>query len=221
MLSLCMKLSLLDSIEHDMSDIKAIAAERPFLTDEELFFVMGGTPNSRYAKVKRLLAQGKLIHLRRGLYAFTEKSGCQTMVHPYALAPFIYGPAYVSLESALSYHGLIPEAVYTTTCVCTKRSKSFPTPLGIFTFMPVPAPSFYTEAMLIRDEAQPFLIAKPWRAICDYVYCYHKQWTTLDPLSDSLRIDLSTLPALRSEEAQILDEYYHRQAVSRFLKGVV
>ena len=36
----------------------------------------------------------------------------------------IYHPSYVSMETALSYYGLIPEAVYTITAVSTLKTKS-------------------------------------------------------------------------------------------------
>lgn len=38
-----------------------------YLTHNELVALFHGSSNSRYSKVKRLLAEGKLIHIRRGL----------------------------------------------------------------------------------------------------------------------------------------------------------
>ena len=64
-------------------------------------------------------------------------------------------------------------------------------------------------------------MAKPWKAICDYIYCYKKNWHSLGPLVESLRIEVENLPMLRSEEIQLLDEYYHHRRISRFLKGVM
>lgn len=189
---------------------------RPYLTDAELFALLGGSPDSRYGRIKRLLAQGKLHHIRRGLYL---KPG-PAKPHPYALAQFIYGPSYVSLESALSYHGLIPEAVRTTTSVCSKRSKVFDTPVGLFSFEHVPQLNFFTQVSVVREQGSQFLMAKPWKAMCDYVYVYKKDWTDMAPLFESLRIEEYALPKPSTEELQLLDEYYHHKRITEFLKGV-
>lgn len=189
---------------------------RPYLTDIELDALVGGTPDSRYGKVKRLLAQGRLLRVRRGLYCLSDK----TTTHPYELAQFIYGPSYISLESALGFHNLIPEAIYTVTSATTKRSKNFQTPFGLFSYLHLPQENFYLQVELIRGNGQQFLMAKPWKAICDYVYCYKKNWKSLKPLSDSLRIDIEALPYLHEEEIQLLDEYYHHSRISHFLKAL-
>lgn len=193
---------------------------RPYLTDAELEVLLDGTPDSRYGKVKRLLAQGKLWHIRRGLYCLTDEAGYLTKPHPYELAQFIYGPSYISLESALSFHQLIPETVYTVTSTTGKRSKEFQTPLGVFSYLRLPLENFYTEVELIEENGHKFFMAKPWKAICDYVFCYKKNWSNLKPLLESLRINREDLPVLRNEEIQLLDEYYHHERVSRFLKGI-
>src|SRR5690554_73906 len=105
--------------------------QQPVITEVEIERLIDGTSNSRYSKVKRLLAQGKLLHIRRGLYGITENP---IKPHPYALAQIIYGPSYISFESALSFHKLIPETTYTITSATSKRSKEFSTPLGIFSY---------------------------------------------------------------------------------------
>ena len=74
--------------------------------------------------------------------------------------------------------------------------------------------------MLIAENNYRFFMAKPWKAICDYVFCYKKDWDNLEPLLESLRINREDLPMLRDEEIQLLDEYYHHSRLSRFLKGI-
>lgn len=193
---------------------------RPYLTDAELETLLDSSPDSRYGKVKRMLAQGKLLHIRRGLYCITKEIGYVKKPHPFELAQYIYGPSYISLESALSYHNLIPEAVYTTTSASGKRSKEFATPLGRFSYRQLPLKDLFTEVELIEENEYKFFMAKPWKAICDYVFCYKKDWINLEPLVNNLRINLENLPALRDEEIQVLDEYYHHSRVNRFLKNI-
>lgn len=193
---------------------------RPYLTDAELEVLLQGTPDSRYGKVKRLIAQGKLLHIRRGLYCLTDLAGYPTKPHPFELAQYIYGPSYISLESALSFHKLIPETVYTITSVTGRRAKEFNTPVGIFSYLHVPLENLYTEVELTNKNGYQFFMAKPWKAICDYIFCYKKDWYGLEPLYENLRIELGQLPKLRDEEIQLFDEYYHHQRMSRFLKGI-
>jgi predicted transcriptional regulator of viral defense system len=54
-------------------------------------------------KVARMIHAGELIQLRRGLYA-TRRT-----INPHCLAASIYGPSYISFDTALSFHGLIPD----------------------------------------------------------------------------------------------------------------
>ena len=193
---------------------------RPYINDGELKVLLNGTPNSRYGKVKRLLAQGRLLHIRRGLYCLTDWVGYAEKPHPFELAQYVYGPSYISFESALSYHQLIPEAVYTITNATSSRSKEFKTPLGLFSYHRLPAENLYTQVEIAHLGRCRFLMAKPWKAICDYVFCYKKDWDSLEPLQESLRMNLNDLPFLRNEEIQLLDEYYHQKRISQFLKGI-
>ena len=193
---------------------------RPYLTEVELAILLTGSPDSRYGKVKRGLAQGDLLRIRRGLYSIAHRKKDDDKPHPFELAQYIYGPSYISLESALSFHQLIPEAVYTITSVSLKRAKTFSTPLGNFSYQHLPIENFYLQVEIIQENGHPFFMAKPWKAICDYVYCYKKNWVNIGPLSENLRIHIDALPLLRAEEAQCLDDYYASARVSRFLKGV-
>jgi len=78
------------------------------------------------------------------------------------------GPSYVSLEFALSWHGLIPEAVREVSSVTSRRGRHFETPLGRFSYSHVPLALY---AIGVRMQAGPngvsFLMASPAKAICD------------------------------------------------------
>lgn len=194
---------------------------RSCMTDAELESLLGNvSPDSRHGKVKRLVAQHKLLHIRRGLYCLTGTLGYPIQPHPFELASYIYGPSFISLESALAYHGLIPEAVHTTTSVCTKRAKEFHTPLGVFSYLHLPIENFYTAVELVTENHYRFFMAKPWRAIADYVFCYKKEWIGIEPVLQSLRIDREDLPLLSDTEVGLLEDYYQHRRLSRFFKGI-
>lgn len=190
----------------------------PYLTDNELAMMLDGTADSRYGIVKRLMAQGKLLSVRRGLYALGEVLGYDRVLHPFELAQYVYGPSYISLESALSYHELIPEKVYTFTSVVAGRSKVFHTGLGVFSYSHVPALGLYTEVERVDQGNYQFFVAKPWRAICDYAYCYKKEWKSAGAMFEDLRINEGELPVLRNEVVSMLCDYYKSRRMNRFLK---
>jgi predicted transcriptional regulator of viral defense system len=155
-------------------------------TDTEVRNLLEGTANRRYGLVKRAIADGGLILLRRGVYCFGKAFQHQPL-DQFELALKIYTPSYVSLESALSHYGWIPEAVYTVTSVSLKRSTSFKTPVGNFSYTKIPKFNFIGVERVI-NERSVYLIASPTKALADYIVT-HK--TDLEPkeLMESLRIE--------------------------------
>jgi hypothetical protein len=157
-------------------------------TDTNLRILLKGSPASRYGLVKRSVRSGQLIRIKRGLYTLAERYR-RRRLDLFEIAQKIYGPSYISLESALYYHGWIPEAVYTVTSACVKRSKEIKTPLGLFSFTHIPSNNFFAGVERISSSNGIFLIASPWRALLDYIYVYKKDWVGLKPVIESLRID--------------------------------
>ncbi len=120
-------------------------------------------------RIRRLVAAGEIIRVKKGLYVFAAPWRRQPLVRE-QLANLIYGPSYVSLESALSYHGLIPERVEAVTSVTTGRSRAFETPFGVFSYMRL-SPSRYGAGILLEAKATvPFMIASPEKALADKVW---------------------------------------------------
>lgn len=118
------------------------------------------------AKVKRLVDEGALIPIIRGLYE-TDRS-----VPGYYLASSIYGPSYLSFEFALSYHGLIPEAVYHFTCATfeKKKQKKYTTRFGIFLYRDVPGSAYPADVFFAVENGYSYQIASAEKAICDMLY---------------------------------------------------
>ena len=84
------------------------------------------------------------------------------------LANLVYGPSYLSLEYALAYHGLTPEAVQTATSVTTQKNQIFETPVGRFEYRHLPL-RFYPDGIerIELGENRGFLIACPEKALFD------------------------------------------------------
>ena len=191
---------------------------KPYLTSVDLNVLFGGTRDRRYGQVKRALAKGDLMRIKRGLYCLGKRF--EREVHPFSLAHFIYNPSYISLESALSYHQLIPEAIYSITSMTVQRTKTFKTPLGEFVYYRGKSRGFFIEVERVKGEGESFFMASDWKALSDYVFCYKREWRDVTPLVESLRIELEDLSELTEERVAALVDYYCSRRVTRFLEGV-
>jgi len=119
-------------------------------------------------RVTAFLLRGDIIRVKKGLYVF----GDQLRRRPYSLellANLVYGPSLVSLDSALSFHGLIPERVAATTSATTKRPKNFDTPVGSFIYRRAPNGYFHLGMDRVEQGNVAFLIAVPERALADKI----------------------------------------------------
>jgi hypothetical protein len=192
---------------------------RDVFTDTELTQLITGTPARRHGLVKRALARGDFVRVKRGLYCRPEslRSGSLDLR---VLAQYVYGPSCVSLESALSHHGWIPEAVYATTSVTSKRSRNFQTRFGLFTYHRVPCRPFLAGVERIEDRGGPILMATPWRAVADLVYVNRRDWKGTEPLVQSLRIDSDLLKPPPREQIDELCAAYRSRRVRSFLESI-
>ena len=120
-------------------------------------------------KIHDMMKSGVLIGVKKGLYALSP-SYARGPICKETLANLIYGPSYVSLDSALSYHGLIPERVEAVTSGTTGRSRVFDTPFGAFTYHSLPPVRYAFGVLLETRGTTPFLIASPEKALADKVW---------------------------------------------------
>ena len=194
----------------------------------ELSQWVGGTSNRQFALLKRALKSGEVIRIHRGLYCLAPKY-LRRKPDPLVFAQLIHGPSYISLETALSYHGWIPEAVYAITSACMDRSREFNTPLGHFSFTRIPQKVFYTEVTRIEKQGgnerdlhagESFLMASPLKALADHVYAHRVDWVSVEPVIESLRVDESSLAGINSETVELLIDNYSSRRVRRFLEGL-
>ncbi len=184
-------------------------------TDTEVSSVVQKSANAQYGLIKRSIANGDIIPLRRGVYGLGKKYRRQPF-NLFELANKIYSPSYVSLESALSYHGWIPEAVYTTTSISAKRSKEFETPVGMFSYSRIPRFNFVGVERVVEGKSI-FLMANPTKALIDFIYV-NKVGMGIKELTDSLRIESEFLGQISLELVARLVEAYRSKRVTRFAR---
>ena len=165
--------------------------------DEPLFetgLLLAGDvdPASVRRQLSRLTASGRLLQLRRGLYALAPPYQ-KVKPHPFLIANHIMRPSYVSLHSALAHHGLIPEHVPVVTSVTTSRPGRWNISLGDFSYRHIKTGLFFGYRMEDVGGGQAALIASPEKALLDLLY--------LQPGSDQM----AYLQELRLENMESLD----------------
>ncbi|MBT3190987.1 MAG: hypothetical protein HN341_00370 [Verrucomicrobia bacterium] len=181
------------------------------------------TRGARELLLNRASKAGEIIRLKRGVYVLAPEYR-KTEPPQWTIASLLLSPSHVSLETALAYHGLIPEAVYQVASVSTQRSRSFDTPLGVFSYhcVPTKSPRAGVEAVC---EPVPFwsYVATPLRAIADMVYLNRTVTWNKDGvgyLCESLRIEELDLQEMQFERCGEIIEAFRNQRVKAFLKGM-
>jgi len=120
-------------------------------------------------KIAALERDGELVRLKRGVYLVSGDMHGKTFSRE-LVANHLYGPSYVSLESALAHHGLIPERVHVVRSMTTRRGRRFSTPLGVFDYVTAPA-DYHAIGItqLVVENEYACLIASPEKAVCDMI----------------------------------------------------
>jgi len=75
------------------------------------------------------------------------------------------------MEKALSEYGFIPEGVFQITSCTTRKTYSFETPLGSFTYRRI-KPALFFGYTLMKWEKYHYAIAEPEKVLIDYLYLH-------------------------------------------------
>lgn len=134
--------------------------------DALLFF-----PQEKRQNLKRMVLrwkkQGRIVALKRGLYELTYPDDFH--IPDLFVANCLYGPSYVSLETALSNYSIIPEISMGVTSISTKPTRRFKNKHGLFIYRSV-NPVAYTGYTIQKEAGFDIRIAEPEKAIVDYIY---------------------------------------------------
>lgn len=152
-------------------------------------------------KINSMVTKGELIRIKRSIYVL----GAEYRDHPlnmFTIANMLHKPSYVSYEYALSYHGLIPERVYTITSATLYRSEQYETDLGTFSYTKIPLKAYSIGIDWKFDEHDGgYMVATAEKALCDQVYADQRiadidKDEILEYLEDDLRIEWEELEKL-------------------------
>lgn len=169
-------------------DFTDIVKDQIFIPDYVFFQAIGRT-QSTLNLIHRWRREGKLVRLKRGLYILGARYKTRSPNLNFQAANILISPSYVSLDAALSYHGMIPEKIVETTSVCLKRPKRISNPLGIFSYARLNKTA-YPHGVVSEGGPNSFLIACREKALLDKIYFFHAERTfKMSYLFDSLRIE--------------------------------
>lgn len=168
----------------------------------------------------RLVREGSLVRIRRGLYIFGELLRKHTVSREY-LSNLIYGPSYVSLDYALSFYSMIPEKVFTVTSVSLGRSREFTTPFGRFSYRMLGSDRYSTGISMESSGSISFLVASPEKALIDKVWSdtratrsTSRRW--LSYLEEDLRLDMDKLSDFSPGMLRGIADAYSSEKISSF-----
>lgn len=120
-------------------------------------------------QLSRWTKSGRLIQLRRGLYALGSPYQ-KVKPHPFTIANHMVVGSYVSCQSAMAYFGIIPEYVPTTISVSGSRPARWVTKLGTFSFRHIKPVLLYGYSHEELGNDQRAFLATPEKALLDLIH---------------------------------------------------
>ena len=186
----------------------------PEVTTSMLMGVLSEYQDVR-GKINNLCKKALIRPIKQGVYLISEDLGFR----PYSkeiLANLIYGPSYISLETALAHYGFIPERVEATTSICFGRGKSFATSVGDFEYHNIKK-TIYPLGVQLKEIFKGFFCqyATPEKALLDFIYIkenkgeFKNQSDYFEFICDSYRLDLQMMTsAVSLKKLQQYSEHY-------------
>lgn len=116
----------------------------------------------------RLVKSGVIFSLARDLWSL-KKTIDPLSLPEYLTAPL---PSYISLQTALYYHGMISQMPSVVYAVSLARTRRYRTPVGVISIHHL-NPDFFSDYSLVHNNNTPIKIATPEKALLDLFYLTH------------------------------------------------
>lgn len=118
----------------------------------------------------RWTRKGYLMRLRQGIYAFPEYRDKPDMAEYFAGK--IYSPSYISLHSALSFYGLIPESIVQITSVTSLKTAVFKNSFGEYSYKSIRDDLMFGYIARPIADGRAVTYATREKALLDLLYLY-------------------------------------------------
>jgi hypothetical protein len=165
-------------------------------------------------KIRGLIRGKDIIRVKKGLYVLGKDYN--KPYNKYVLANLIYGPSYITGQTALGFWQMIPERVELIISMTTKKKKRFETPVGSFSYLYCPKPAFRIGIKLDHaGDGKNFLIASPEKALCDIVVSqtHITAQKEMKEFLELMRLDVSFYENLNYSLLEEIKTGYHRQCL--------
>lgn len=145
------------------------------ISTKELLLKLNNYSNPN-TKIQRLVKEKKLYKIKQGLYETNNN------IDPFYLTDIIYGPSYISFQTALAYYDLIPERVYAITCATSNKhkTKTYKNDFGTYYYKDIPANVYPYGIERVEVDGYCYFIASKEKAICDMLYEYKPVYSMKD-----------------------------------------
>lgn len=170
------------------------------VTDAEKIFDIK-KKKTLYELLRRLEKNGVIKRIIKGKYYFTFKE-----FNDFELANFLVTPSYISLESALSFYGILPQFPYTVCSVTPLKSKKIVFQGKEYEFVHLDKKYFF--GYVKKDK---FLIATPEKAFLDELYFVAKKLR-------KIHFKDLDLKSINRQKIKILNQKYEFLPVKNLLK---
>jgi predicted transcriptional regulator of viral defense system len=127
-------------------------------------------PQFDRTNLTRWIRQGYISRLRQGYYTFPDYKSKRDFSHYFANR--IYKPSYISLHTALSFYGMIPEAVSQITSVTSLKTARFKNSFGDYSYKNIKDNLMFGYELKEMDENRRLMFATPEKALLDLLYLY-------------------------------------------------
>jgi len=153
----------------DFHSFLKLAADLP-VVETKLFLPMVADPAGFLVQIGRWEKAGKLIRAKRGVYLLAREYRTKKVFEPF-LAALLSKPSYISLEKALEFHGLIPEAIPVYTSITTRRPATYAVEGVRFEYRHIQTSLFQGYQSATRSGQTGF-IATPEKSLLDLLYLH-------------------------------------------------
>ncbi len=170
-----------------------------------------------YNKISLEEKKNNIIKLKRGLYETNINAD------PFTIANVLYAPSYISFETALAYHGMIPERVYAIKSATFKKNKTkeYRNKFGLFLYQDINPNAYPYDIIQIDVFNQKVLIASKEKALLDMLSVVsprNNKKELIDLLYDDLRINEDVFDELDKNKMIMMCDLYSSKTLRLFKK---
>lgn len=180
-------------------DIKTKLSQNDLIDIRNVINLFGAIDRRRLYEWQK---KGYLRKITNNFYIFSDAEIDDPFIR--MIANRIYAPSYIGLESALSYYGLIPEAVFQITSVTSRKTHTLQSDISSFNYRSIRKDLFWGYR-LDSETTHDFYISDPEKTILDYLY--------LNPHLD----DIKALEELRFNES-VFKETINTMNIKKYLR---